>query len=80
MEKEDKKNEAKPKGFSFDPKKSGKIKSYTVKAGDTLSSIAKEFYGDPAKYERIYKVNKTTIGDDPDNLKVGQELKIPPKR
>jgi nucleoid-associated protein YgaU len=56
------------------------IKTYTVKAGDTLSSIAKEFYGDPDLYERIYKVNKTTIGDDPDVLKVGQELKIPPAR
>ena len=67
------------KGFGFDPKKSGIVESYTVKAGDTLSKIAKKIYGDEAKYMKIYEANKDLIGKSPDDIKVGQVLKIPPK-
>ena len=67
------------KGFSFDPKKSGIVKTYTVKEGDTLSKIAEKIYGDASEYEKIYKANKDLIGDDPNMIKVGQELTIPPK-
>jgi nucleoid-associated protein YgaU len=63
----------------FDPKKSGIVKSYTVKEGDTLSLIAKKIYGDESKYKKIYEANKDLIGPDPDMIKVGQELTIPPK-
>ena len=55
------------------------IRHYTVKEGDTLSGIAKKFYDDAAKYMVIYEANKDLIGDDPNAIKVGQELKIPPK-
>ena len=71
--------EEKKKGFSFDPKKSGIVESYTVKAGDTLSLIAKKIYGDESAYQKIYEANKDLIGSDPDLIKVGMELKIPPK-
>ena len=82
MEKEDKKNEAKPKGFSFDPKKSGTTESYTVKAGDTLTSIAERIYGESSDstFQNIYQANKDLIGDDPNQIKVGMVLKIPPKK
>jgi nucleoid-associated protein YgaU len=53
---------------------------YTVKEGDTLSAIAKKFYGDAGKYMVIYEANKDLIGDDPGLIKVGQELKIPPQK
>lgn len=53
-------------------------KHYTVQAGDTLSAIALEFYGDASQYMKIYQANKDLIGDDPDLIKVGQELIIPP--
>ena len=66
------------KGFSFDPKKSGQIESYTVKEGDTLSEIAKKVYGDAAAYEKIFEANKDVL-KSADDIKVGQELKIPPK-
>ena len=61
--------------------KSGTIESYTVKAGDTLVSIAERIYGDDPKrtFQDIYKANKDLIGDDPDQIKVGMTLKIPPK-
>ena len=61
------------------PKKSGTIKSYTVKAGDTLSVIAEKVYGDAAKYEVIFEANKDIL-KSADDIKVGQELKIPPKK
>jgi nucleoid-associated protein YgaU len=55
------------------------IEYYTVQAGDTLSAIALKFYGDASQYMVIYKANQDLIGDNPDLIKVGQELKIPPK-
>ena len=67
------------KGFNFDPKKSGIIESYTVKAGDTLSKIAEKVYGDAAKFNDIYEANKDVLSSA-DDIKVGQTLKIPPKK
>jgi nucleoid-associated protein YgaU len=61
------------------PQKSGKVKTYVVKGGDTLSKIAEKMYGDANQYEKIYKANKELIGDDPNLIKVGQELTIPAK-
>lgn len=52
---------------------------YRVQAGDTLTSIAKKFLEDGSKYMEIYEANKDLIGDDPNQIKVGQELKIPLK-
>ena len=50
--------------------------TYTVKSGDSLSKIAKQFYGDAGKYQRIFEANRDTL-DNPDNIQVGQELVIP---
>src|SRR3954453_466497 len=36
---------------------SGSSKTYTVKAGDTLSKIAKEIYGSADEYNRIFEAN-----------------------
>ena len=79
MEKANKPEESKKQGFNFDPKKSGTIESYTVKAGDTLSVIAEKVYGDAAKFEVIFEANKDILKNAND-IKVGQELKIPPKK
>jgi len=49
---------------------------YTVKAGDTLSKISKQFYGDANEYMRIFYANKDTL-KDPDKIQVGQELNVP---
>ena len=51
-------------------------KTYTVKAGDTLSKIAKEMLGDANAYMEIFNANKDVISD-PDKIKPGQVLKIP---
>lgn len=50
------------------------VKTYVVKSGDTLSKIAKEFYGDANKYMEIANANNIS---NPDKINVGQELKIP---
>ncbi len=49
---------------------------YTVQSGDTLSSIAQEFYGDADRYRTIFRANRNIL-DDPDEIFVGQELRIP---
>jgi nucleoid-associated protein YgaU len=49
---------------------------YTVKPGDTLSKIAKQFYGNTNDYMRIFNANKDKL-KDPDHINAGQELKIP---
>ena len=50
--------------------------SYTVKAGDTLSKISKQIYGDAGRYMKIFEANKDQLSD-PDKIKPGQVLKIP---
>ena len=50
--------------------------SYTVKSGDTLSKIAKEFYGNANAYMKIFDANKDKLSD-PDKIKAGMELVIP---
>jgi nucleoid-associated protein YgaU len=54
--------------------------SYEVQSGDTLATISQQFYGDPTQWRRIYDANKDTIGADPDKLKLGMKLTIPPKQ
>ena len=51
-------------------------KTYTVKAGDTLSHIAKEHLGSAGAYMKIFELNKDQLSD-PDKIKPGQVLKIP---
>jgi len=51
-------------------------KVYEVASGDTLSKIAKKFYGDANKYMKIFEANKDQL-KDPNVIKVGQKLKIP---
>jgi nucleoid-associated protein YgaU len=50
--------------------------TYTVKAGDTLSKIAREKLGDANAYMDIFNANKGLL-TDPDKIKPGQVLKIP---
>jgi nucleoid-associated protein YgaU len=49
---------------------------YTVKPGDSLSKIAKNFYGNANDYLRIFEANKDTL-NDPNEIQAGQELVIP---
>lgn len=49
---------------------------HEVKSGESLSKIAKHYYGDPMKYKAIFDAN-TNILDNPDMIHPGQVLVIP---
>ena len=51
-------------------------RTYTVVAGDTLSGIAKRFYGKASKWRAIHAANRETV-PDPDRIYPGQVLKLP---
>ena len=51
-------------------------KTYTVKAGDTLSEIAKEHLGSAGAYMKIFDLNKDQL-TDPNKIKPGQVLRLP---
>ena len=55
----------------------GATKTYTVKSGDTLSDIAESEMGDANRWRELYEANKDAVGDDPDMIHPGLELKIP---
>jgi nucleoid-associated protein YgaU len=50
---------------------------HDVVHGDTLSAIAKKYYGDPNKYMKIFEANKPMLSD-PNKIYPGQKLRIPP--
>ena len=52
-------------------------KYYTVVKGDTLSKVAKEFYGNASKYPVIFEANRPMLSH-PDKIYPGQVLRIPP--
>jgi nucleoid-associated protein YgaU len=51
-------------------------KTYTVKAGDTLSAIAKQTLGNASDYMKIFNLNKDQLAN-PDLIKPGQVLRLP---
>ena len=51
-------------------------KFYTVESGDSLSKIAKQFYGDAQQYNKIFEANQPMI-KDVNEIYPGQKLRIP---
>jgi hypothetical protein len=49
--------------------------TYVVVAGDTLSGIAAR-HG--TTWQELYELNRDVVGDDPDRIEVGMELRLPP--
>jgi nucleoid-associated protein YgaU len=62
--------------LTIDPSLAPKQQTYTVAAGDSLSKIAKHFYGNANDYTKIFEANRDKLSD-PNAIKVGQELLIP---
>ena len=52
-------------------------KTYVVVAGDSLSKIAKQHYGDANKYNLIFEANRPML-EHPDKIYPGQSLRVPP--
>ena len=51
---------------------------YEVQAGDSLSKIAKQVYGDATRWKEIWEANKASI-PNPDLIHPGQQLSMPPR-
>ena len=49
---------------------------HTVKSGESLSKIAKHYYGDAMKYKQIFEANRNIL-KNPDLIHPGQDLVIP---
>lgn len=58
------------------PEKKEKVEYYEIVSGDTLGGIAKKYYGNAAKYMRIFEANKGVISD-PNKIYPGQKIRIP---
>jgi nucleoid-associated protein YgaU len=52
----------------------GKAQVYVIKPGDSLSKIAKEFYGNANDYQKIAEANGI---EDPNKIRAGQSISIP---
>lgn len=52
------------------------VRRHTVESGDTLSHIAKQFYGKAGRWRAIFEANRDQL-DDPDLIRPGQVLVIP---
>ena len=70
-------DESRAMGAAAGGGQAGGGETYTVKSGDTLSKISKQFYGDANEYMRIFYANRTLL-KDPDKIQVGQQLVVPP--
>jgi len=51
-------------------------RTYIVRPGDTLSSIAQRFYGNAADWPGLYHVNESVV-QDPNLIYVGEKLDVP---
>lgn len=51
---------------------------HIVRAGESLSRISGDYYGSAAYWERIFIANRLTLNGNPDLLRVGMKLIIPP--
>ena len=54
------------------------VEYYTIVGGDSLSKIAKKYYGDAMDYKNLFEANREVI-KDPDLIYPGQKIRIPPK-
>ncbi len=66
----------KPSTRATQPATTNAGRTYTVKSGDCLWKIAKQFYGNGAEYTKIYNANTDKI-KNPNLIYAGQVLTIP---
>lgn len=52
------------------------VRTHTVKKGETLSHIARHYYGKASEYRKIFDANRNQLSD-PDRIREGMTLKIP---
>ena len=60
------------------PAPAPEVEYYTIASGDSLSKIAKKFYGNAMDYPKLFDANREVI-KDADLIYPGQKIRIPPK-
>lgn len=60
------------------PAPAPEVEYYTIVSGDSLSKIAKKYYGNAMDYPKLFDENREVI-KDPDLIYPGQKIRIPPK-
>jgi nucleoid-associated protein YgaU len=60
------------------PAPAPEVEYYHVVSGDSLSKIAKKFYGNAMDYPKLFEANREVI-KDVDLIYPGQKIRIPPK-
>jgi len=60
------------------PEPAPEVEYYTIVSGDSLSRIAKKYYGNAMDYPKLFDANREVI-KDPDLIYPGQKIRIPPK-
>ena len=60
------------------PEPEPEVEYYTIVSGDSLSKIAKAYYGNAMDYPKLFEANREVI-TDPDLIYPGQKIRIPPK-
>ncbi|WP_054032121.1 peptidoglycan-binding protein LysM [Desulfatitalea tepidiphila] len=68
-------SDVKVDGLQAPPAKE-KVEYYIIKKGDTLSAIAKQFYGKANDYPKIFEANREVI-KDANLIYPGQKIRIP---
>lgn len=59
---------------------SAQAEFYTIQEGDSLSKIAKAKYGDVNAWQTLHQENRAVIGDNPDKIYPGQQIRIPARQ
>jgi nucleoid-associated protein YgaU len=70
-------NTPRPAAASAPPTPLDSRTEYRVSNGDSLERISLRLYGKRDRVDKLYELNKSTIGPDPARLKVGTVLKLP---
>ncbi len=65
-----------PKAMGAGVGSSGHERRYTVRPGDSLSKISRQFYGDANQYMKIFEANRDQL-QNPNEIRPGQQLVIP---
>lgn len=60
------------------PEPAPEVEYYHIASGDSLSKIAKKFYGNAMDYPKLFEANREVI-KDADLIYPGQKIRIPPK-
>jgi len=55
----------------------GQTRRYTIRSGDTLSTIAAKFYNDSSQWRIIFNANRDKLGGNPDRVQAGVTITIP---